>query len=68
MGRYDDAVTYLQKTLAADPKRKEAHGNIADALLKLGRRDEAKQHYQQYLALFPNSPRTPEVRRILETL
>ncbi len=38
MGRYGDAVAYLEKTLAADPKRKEAHGNIAYAYLKLGRR------------------------------
>ena len=42
MGRYDDSLTYLQKTLAIDPKRKEAHLNIADLFLKLGRRAEAQ--------------------------
>jgi len=68
MGRYDDALIYLQKTLAADPKRKEAHQNIADLLLKLGRRDEAKRHYLEYLALYPSSPKAPEIRRIIESL
>jgi peptidoglycan/xylan/chitin deacetylase (PgdA/CDA1 family)/tetratricopeptide (TPR) repeat protein len=68
MGRYDDALSYLQKTLAADPKRKEAHGNLADVYLKLGRRDDAKKEYEQYLALYPASPRAPEVKRVLSTL
>jgi tetratricopeptide (TPR) repeat protein len=36
MGRYDEALSYLQKTLAIDPRRKEAHQNIADTYLKLG--------------------------------
>jgi Flp pilus assembly protein TadD len=67
-GHYDDAEKYFEKTLAADAKRKEAHGNIADTLMKLGRREEAKQHYEQYLALFPNSPRAEEVRRIVARL
>src|SRR5262249_8819903 len=30
MGRYDDALPLLQKTLTIDPNRKEAHQNIAD--------------------------------------
>lgn len=68
MGRYDDALPWLQKTLEADPKRKEAHGNIADVFLKLGRKNEAKQHYEQYLTLFPASPRAEEVRRIVKAL
>lgn len=68
MGRYDDALSYLQKTLAVDPKRKEAHGNIADVYLKLGRRDDAKKEYEQYLSLYPGSPRAQEVKRVLGTL
>ena len=66
MGRYDDALSYLQKTLAVDPKRKEAHENIADTLMKLGRRDEAKQHYQQFLALHPTSSRAEEIKKVLQ--
>lgn len=68
MGRYDDALTYLEKTLAIDPKRKEAHGNIAEVYYKLGRRAEAKEHYEQYLALYPASPKAAEFRKILATL
>jgi len=66
MGRYDDSLAYLQKTLAADPKRKEAHQNIADLLMKMGRRDEARQHYQQYLTLYPASPKAAEIRKLLQ--
>ena len=67
MGRYGDAVAYLEKTLAADPKRKEAHGNIACAYLKLGRRADAKTHFERYPELFPASPKAAEVRGILAT-
>ena len=42
MGRYNDAVSFLEKTLTLDPNRKEAHGNLAYADLKLGRRAEAR--------------------------
>ena len=68
MGRYDDALPYLEKTLAIDPRRKEAHQNIADTYLRLSRRGEAKQHYEQFLALQPASARSEEVRKVLESL
>jgi peptidoglycan/xylan/chitin deacetylase (PgdA/CDA1 family)/uncharacterized caspase-like protein/Flp pilus assembly protein TadD len=68
MGRYDEALKYLQKTLAVGSPRKEAHLNIADLYLKLGRRAEAKQHYEQFLALNPNSPHAEDVRRIVQGL
>ena len=66
MGRYEDALAYLQKTFSLDPKRKEAHENIADTLLKLGRRDEARQHYQKFLTLHPTSSRAEEIRGLLQ--
>jgi peptidoglycan/xylan/chitin deacetylase (PgdA/CDA1 family)/uncharacterized caspase-like protein len=65
MGRYDDALAYLNRTLAADPNRREAHGNIAELLMKLGRRDEARTHAQRYLALYPNSPKAAEFQQII---
>jgi tetratricopeptide (TPR) repeat protein len=68
MGRYDEALVYLKKTLAADPRRKEAHQNIADTYFKMGRTAEAKQHYQEFLALYPATPRAEEIRGILQTL
>jgi len=68
MGRYDDSLTYLQKTLDIDPHRKEAHLNIADLFKKLGRNAEAKQHYEQFLALYPSSSRAEEVRKTIQSL
>jgi peptidoglycan/xylan/chitin deacetylase (PgdA/CDA1 family)/tetratricopeptide (TPR) repeat protein len=68
MDRYDDALLYLHKTLAADPRRKEAHQNIADTYMKMGRGSEAKPHYEQFLALYPSTPRAQEIRGILQTL
>ena len=67
-GKYDEAVKYFEKTLAVDPARKEAHGNLADAYMKLGRPQDAKAHYQQYLALWPTSPKAEEVKKILQGL
>jgi len=68
MGRYPDAVSYLEKTLVLDPNRKEAHGNIGYAYLKMGRKSDAKTHFERYLVLYPNSPKAPEIREILTTL
>jgi peptidoglycan/xylan/chitin deacetylase (PgdA/CDA1 family)/tetratricopeptide (TPR) repeat protein len=68
MGKYDAAVGWLQKTLSVDPRRKEAHENIADALLKEGRKAEAKLHYEQFLALHPNGARAEEIRKLLPSL
>src|SRR5262249_39078136 len=48
IGRYDAPRSYLKKTLPLPPRRKEAHGNIAHTYMKLGRREDAKQHYEQY--------------------
>jgi tetratricopeptide (TPR) repeat protein len=42
--------------------------NIADLYLKLGRRAEARQRYEQFLTLNPNSPRAEDVRRTLQGL
>ena len=68
LGRYQDAVTWLEKTLAVEPNRKEAHGNIAYAYLKLGRNADAKKHFERYLELYPNSPKAAEIRSLLPTL
>ena len=68
MERYPDALVWLQKTLALDPRRKEAHLNLGDTLVKLGRNSEAKQHYQQFLELYPASKRAEELRKLMETL
>jgi Tfp pilus assembly protein PilF len=68
MGKCDEALPCLEKTLQIDPKRKEAHGNIAELYMKLGRKTEATQHYEEYLHLYPASPKAEEFRKILQTL
>src|SRR5581483_11195728 len=57
MNRYDDSLNYLMKTLEMDPRRKEAHGNLAEVYMKLGRPQEARKEWEQYLALYPNAPK-----------
>jgi hypothetical protein len=60
---YKDAATWLEKTHPADPNRREAHGNIADAWMKLARNADAKKHFELYLELYPNSPKGPKSKR-----
>src|SRR5215831_4505028 len=68
MGRDEDSLIWLRKTLEIDPNRKEAHGNIAELLNRMGRKAEAKQHYERYLQLYPTSPKAEEFRKLLQTL
>ncbi|MBM3811401.1 MAG: tetratricopeptide repeat protein [Acidimicrobiia bacterium] len=67
-GQLDAALDWLLKTVKADPKRKEVHGNLGDTYAKLGRNAEARTHYQQYLALYPSSPQAAKIRRAMEEL
>jgi len=68
MGRDEDSLIWLRKTLEVDPNRKEAHMNIAELLNRMGRKAEAKQHYERYLQLYPASPKAEEFRKLLQTL
>ena len=63
-GQYADALSYLQKTLAVDPKRKEAHENIADTLMKSWPAGRGEQHYQEFLTLHPTSSRAEEIKKV----
>ena len=58
--------SWLRKTLEIDPERREAHGNIAELLNKMGRKQEAKQHYQEFLTLHPTSSRAEEIKKVLQ--
>ena len=62
------AFSEIHSALQLDPKRKEAHGNIAELYMKLGKKAEAKRHYEEYLKLYPTSPKAEEFRKILQTL
>ena len=49
-GRYEDAVTYYQRTLGADPNHIKARYNIGSCLFYLQRLDDAKEHFQRLVA------------------
>jgi len=46
--RYQDAVAYLEKALAADPAATEVHYPLAQAYRALGRDDLARQHIDRF--------------------
>jgi Flp pilus assembly protein TadD len=54
-GRTDEAVAELRKAVDADAKYTPAANNLAEALVKQGRLDEAAQYYEQSLAQKPSA-------------
>ena len=54
-GRYADAVTQLEQTLALDSTYVQAHSRLADALRAVGRLREARDHEQRALDLTGHS-------------
>ena len=47
LGRYDEAIVQLDRSLALDPLNPEGHHNRGAALERLGRRDEAIASYRE---------------------
>lgn len=47
LGRYDEAIAQLDRSLALDPLNPEGHHNRGAALERLGRRDEAIAAYRE---------------------
>ncbi len=47
LGRYDEAIAELDRSLAIDPLNPEGHHNRGAALERLGRRDEAIASYRE---------------------
>ncbi len=47
LGRYDEAIAQLDRSLAIDPLNPEGHHNRGAALERLGRRDEAVAAYRE---------------------
>ena len=63
-----EAVLWLEKAVALDPKRAVAHLNLGDAYARIGKRDLARAAYEKYLALSPAAKASAEVRSKLEAL
>jgi tetratricopeptide (TPR) repeat protein len=55
LGRYDDGIAVLEKSLAANPDRYETLANLATLLFHAGRLEESKQHVQRALAINPDA-------------
>jgi len=56
--RFDLAVSYIEKALAAMPGDAQAHSNLGLALKDLNRPEEAARHFHESLKLVPNNPKT----------
>ena len=59
------AVLNFRRALRSDPAFADAHFNLAMALSDLEKHDEARQHWETYLKLDPNSPWAEIARRHL---
>jgi tetratricopeptide (TPR) repeat protein len=59
------AVLNFRRALRTDPSFADAHFNLAMALSDLEKHDEARQHWETYLKLDPNSPWAEIARRHL---
>ena len=55
-GCNNQAIKFLNRALAIDPRDTAAHDNIAIAYQALGRRGEAVQHFMQAIALGLSDP------------
>ncbi len=67
-GKYEESIVRLQKAIEIDPQRVVAYANLADAYMKSGKTAEARQYYEKYAAMAPNSPTIEYVRKKLESL
>jgi len=68
MGKYNESLVWLQKTVSINPRRAVAYFNLGDAYTKLKREAEARQAYAKYLELAPNSKSAPKVKRKLDAM
>ena len=53
--RWDEALVYWEKTVAANPRSVSAHNNLAVAYEKKGRWEDARKEYEAALALEPTN-------------
>lgn len=71
LGRHEDAVKQLDELLAKDPTRSADYFNRGRSLVQLGRKEEARQDFNNFLRttrLPPDAPQVVEAFRALEKL
>jgi pentatricopeptide repeat protein len=54
-GRTDEAVAEFRKAIEVNPKFTPSYNNLAEALVKQGKLEEAEQYYERSLAQKPNA-------------
>ena len=67
-GKLQEAVLWFQQAISLDPRRAVAYLNLGDAYAKLSKEAPARDAYQKYLDLAPNSKAAPDVKKKLEAL
>ncbi|MCS7048278.1 MAG: tetratricopeptide repeat protein [Verrucomicrobiae bacterium] len=66
-GYLDDAIVQLERIVAANPAYAPARLSLASLYAQnRATRQKAREHYQQYLRLDPNSPLARDIRRWLD--
>lgn len=61
MGAYQRAATFLEQVLAADPAHLKAHHAYGQALMQLGRREEALRQFDEHMRLLAEQEPTGPV-------
>jgi tetratricopeptide (TPR) repeat protein len=61
MGQYDEAAKWFLQTIALDPRRAIAWLNLGDAYINLQKKTEAKDAYEKFLVVAPNSKSASDV-------
>ena len=68
MGQYEDAGRWFQQAISVDPKRAIAYLNLGDTYQEMQKTTQAKDAYEKFLALAPNSKSAAAVRDKLNSL
>lgn len=68
LGQNELAVAVFKGALELHSEYSDVHHHLAQVLDDLGRHDEAREHWQHFLRLTPNSPWAQEAKNRLEIL
>jgi tetratricopeptide (TPR) repeat protein len=66
--RWIDAEKEFQETLNLNPRFSPAHYQMAAAQVKLGKRQEAKKHLEDYLKMAPDGEYVADAKKLLASL
>ena len=67
-GWLTEAVQAYRRALRLEPAYADAHSNLGETLVYLGRYEEARFHWNAYLELDPSSSWAAAIRELLRNL